>query len=378
MRSLHCSLAASAVALVMTICSGSAAELRDSPPIDSRQVLDMVEKLRLQQEASLKQRKTNALDMVKGASASGEKAVALWKEAVKHIQYDGASDGADKLRTWREGDGEALNSKEAQTAARLHMMWLYYTLQFHSGVKKKDLLPYVIDYTNQLAADGQSMENFEAQLEKEKDRKPKQGKGNEDATVKRVHDSILRTPVSATPLAKYLGLDVVLPRGAGQNERTAKKVAALLGTAATPNVADDTWPMTPGDLEGIHQALILPEFRVTKDPRILEYWERVIRRESENGGKKRTDFEERQFNEIRRPELFWSRAQDIMALGLKNRAIAEMVAVVKSNPLHPNLDQWLSNLEGAVTAAASSSASGVPAASPAAAGGTKLAPPVVK
>jgi hypothetical protein len=151
--------------------------------------------------------------------------VALWKEAVKTVMFEGAEDEANKLRAWREGDGDALNSKEAQTAAKLHLTWLFFTLQHHAGVKTKDLIPLVIDYTAQLAADGQTMDSFEDNLEKTREREATGKHGvrkNDDARVKTVHDTILNTPVTNSPVAKYLGLDDILPRAASQNDRNCQ------------------------------------------------------------------------------------------------------------------------------------------------------------
>ena len=371
----HLRLIAFAVASTLVV-PAFAAELQDASPVDAAQIVELLEKMKQQQKAALKQRRASAFETVKAATASGEKAAALWKEAVKMVQFEGAEDEQAKLKAWRENEGDALNSKEAQNAARLHLTWLFYTLQFKGGVKKKDLLPYVIEYTNQLSADGQTMESFAEQLQKEKERDAtgKHGlrRGGDDATVKRMHDSILQTSVSGSPVAKYLGLEDVLPRGASQTDRLAKSVAKLLGETKAPTAQDDSWPMSPGDLEGIHQAIILPEYRSTKDQRILGYWERVLNRESEAVAKRKVDYEEKRFATIRRPELLWSRAEDLYQIGLKNRAITEMVAVLKSNPLHPRAEGWITQLETmlpAGTKAPAASAADAPLAPP------PLAPP---
>ena len=364
-------LLASAAASTLAL-SAFAAELQDAQPVDAAQVRELLEKMRQQQQTALKQRRASAFEAVKVASASGEKAAALWKEAVKTVQFDGAEDEQARLKAWRENEGDALNSKEAQNAARLHLTWLFYTLQFKAGVKKKDLLPFVIEYTNQLAADGQTMETFDEQLQKERERDAS-GKhglrrgGGEDKTVKQMHHSILQTSVSGSPVAKYLGLEDVLPRGTSQTDRLAKSVAKLLGETKAPAAQDEAWPMTPGDLEGIHQAIILPEYRSTKDQRILDYWERVLRRESEAVARRKVDYEEKRFATVRRPELVWARAEDLYQIGLKNRAITEMVAVLRTNPLHPRAEGWISQLEAMLPAGAKAPAS--PAAD------TPLAPP---
>ena len=293
---------------------------------------------------------------MKVAAGNGEKAAALWKEAVKTVQFEGAEDEQARLRAWRDNEGDALGSKEVQNAARLHLTWLLYTLQFKSGVKKKDLLPYVIEYTNQLTADGQTMESFDeqAQKDRERDASGKHGlrKGGDDKGVKQMHDSILRTAVSASPIAKYFGLEDILPRASTQTDRLAKSVAKMLGENKAPAAPDESWPMNPGDLEGIHQSIILPEYRASRDPRILEYWDRVLRREADTVAKRKVDYEEKRFATIRRPELLWSRAEDLYQVGLKNRAISEMVGVLKSNSLHPRIDSWISQLESLLASSA--------------------------
>jgi hypothetical protein len=356
----------SLVLLAFVAAAPAAAPLTDAPAPDTAQVLDALAKLKAQNEATIKQRRSSAYDIVKAAAASGDKAVALWKDAVKATQFDGADDETSKMRQWRDSTGEALNSKEAHAAAKLHMVWLFYTLQHHAGVSRKELLPLVIDYTNQLSAHGQTMENFGESLDKQKERAAS-GKGGarrdaaEDTAIKRAQEGLLNTPVSSSPVAKYLGLEDILPRGAGQNDRMARSVAKLLGAGA-PKQQDDAWPMTPGDLDGIHRSIILPEYRETRDPRILEYWDFVIKRETDGVTKRGVDYEQQRFQQIRRPELLWSRAQDLREIGLKNRAILEMLAVIKANPVHPQAKEWIAEVQSLVAPSPGGGAPAAPAA----------------
>lgn len=347
MNAKHLLLAIASTSLV--VLSSSAAELRDAPPVDTAQVVELLGKLKKQQQLALQQRRATAFEMIKGVVGNGEKAAALWKEAVKSVQFEGAEDEQAKLRAWRDSAGDTFNSKEVQNAARLHLTWLFYTLQFKAGVKKKDLLPLVIEYTNQLVADGQTMESHDAQLQKEKEREASGKNGGrraDEKPIKQMHDSILNAAVSDSPVAKYLGLEDVLPRAASKEDRMAKSVAKLLGGTKAPVAADESWPMAPGDLEAIQQAIILPEYRLTKDPRILDYWDRVLTREGELVAKRKIDYEEKRFVTVRRPEILWSRAEDFYKIGLTNRAITEMVAILRGNPVHPRVEGWISQLEG--------------------------------
>ncbi len=122
------------------------------------------------------------------------------------------------------------------------------------------------------------------------------------------------------------------------------------------------WEFVPGNIEGIYGSIILPEFRASKDPRLLEYWDLRIKLETERVTEAKLDVEQRDWAQIKRPNLLWSRAQDVLLLGQKNRAITEMFNLVKTHPQHPNVTGWISAIEGILAAAAAPAVSPAPAA----------------
>jgi hypothetical protein len=103
--------------------------------------------------------------------------------------------------------------------------------------------------------------------------------------------------------------------------------------------------MNPGSIEGIYSQIILPEYRANKDPRLLEYWDMVIRRETEKVANKKLDVEQRDWTQVKKPRLQWSRSQDVLLLGQRNKAILEMFSLVKNFPGHPEAPNWISQLE---------------------------------
>jgi len=143
---------------------------KDGPPVDAAQILQALRQLRQIQEQAVQQRRTAAYQAVASACQSGASAAALWKEAVRTVQFKGADREGAQFREWKDREGDALSSKEAENAARLHMLWLALTLQHSSGVKTRDLLDQVVKYTGQLQADTEMMEQFSEQMEKEKER----------------------------------------------------------------------------------------------------------------------------------------------------------------------------------------------------------------
>jgi hypothetical protein len=319
---------------IIAVPTFALAQLQDAPPLDARQLLDALKAIREQNEAGIKTRKQNAYQQVIAAAASGTTAAAFWKNAVKETQFEGADHQAAKLSDWRDGDGDALNSKECQNAARLHLYWLALSLQRSMGTETKTMLQNIIDFTKQIRAEDDVMARLENTIEKDKDKKNKDRKDiAEDLSVKRVHDQILRTAVGGSPVARWLQLGDLL------GEDSKKRGGGNGG-------GGNAWEFTPGNVDGIFNNIILPEFRANKDPRLLEYWDLRIKQETERAAEKKLDVEQRDWTQIRRPNLLWSRTQDLIILGQKNRAITEMFGLLKAHPQHPSAQAWIAAIEG--------------------------------
>src|SRR5688572_30238209 len=112
-------LVLSAATLILT--SSAFSQIGDVAPMDARQLLEALKQLREQNEAGIKNRRTNAYQQVVSAAGSPERAVAFWKEAVKAVQFEGAAKEGAKLADWKDGDGEALNDRLCANAVRLHL-----------------------------------------------------------------------------------------------------------------------------------------------------------------------------------------------------------------------------------------------------------------
>jgi hypothetical protein len=336
-------LTAIPVLIIASSFAVPAALAQDGQAVDVGQMLQQLHQLREQQTTQIKAQKQSALQQVNAAAGSVERAVALWEDAVRTTQFDGVSKEATAFRNWREGEGEALKEHEAQNAVRLYFEWLSLTLQRSSGAKVKDLLPSIINYTKELAADQAAMENLDDTIKRERERaadKRGGGRKNNDADVKKMHDSILH---------RGLGGSVVVQ-------------AMKLGDYV--NV--ERWEQTPGNFDGIFEKIVLPELRLERDARVLEYWDTKIKREADAASKSKLDFERDKFNTVRLPNLLWRKAVDMSVLGFKNRAATEMFTLIKKYPTHPDASEWMSKLEEMLMPAAPATAPApvAPAAAP--------------
>jgi hypothetical protein len=114
------------------------------------------------------------------------------------------------------------------------------------------------------------------------------------------------------------------------------------------------WEMSPGNVDGIFQKTILPQLRKQKDATWLNYWDDKIQSEASRASKSPLMLVNETFNQRRKPSLQWARALDMALLGQKNRAAAEMFAIIKNNPSHPDASHWIEQLEKFLDPAAAS------------------------
>ena len=299
------------------------AEVQDGPAPDLAQILQMLKALKEQQVVQMKAAREKALHNAQAAAATPTAAVTAWEEAIRETQFEGQPREGAAFRDWRDKVGDALKERETQSAAQLYFRWLVLTLQRANGRTVKDLLPDVIAYTKDLAADQQAMEGFaenmkrETELAKSGKHGARPGK-NSDAATRQMHDTFLR------------GLGGSAPVKAMSIEEAIKA---------------EKWSNNPGDLEGVYQQIILPELRTEKDSRVLEYWDLKIKREADAAAKTKLAYDAEKFTNERHPSLLWNKALEYQNIGAKNRAIGEMFKIIKGYPKHPDAGRWIAELE---------------------------------
>jgi hypothetical protein len=302
------------------------AQQGDAPAPDLAQILQFLKTLKEQQAEQLKSGKRKVLQDAQSAAASPAAAAAAWVESVRLTQFEGAEKEGAQFRDWKEKEGSAFSEEEVQRAAQLYFRWLTLTMQRSLGTSSRDLLPQVIQYTKDVAAEKNAMKTFNERLQKEKDLAQsrlhgmRRDKAQDAERTKRVHDQLLSRS---------------LPEGAPVKAMRAEEFVKM---------EKGSWAMNPGDIDGIFTAIILPELRAAKDSRVLDYWDMKIKKDSEDL-KDAPSFEQEKFTKERLPSLQWSRAQEYVAIGQPNRAVGEMFKVLRANPQHPSMNHWIGEIE---------------------------------
>ncbi len=311
------------VAAVLAVPALAPADQQDAPAVDVGQLLQALRMMRQQQATQVKSQKQNAWQQISAAAGSNERATVLWEEAVRAVQMEGAGKENQQFKAWKDGEGEAFKEAAVQNAVRLHLEWLALTLQRSGGATVKDMLPAVIRYTQELLADGLGIDALQEAIKHEKElaaNNPKKAqKSRDDAAVKKSHDNVLKGSLNNSVVVQWMKLGDFL--------------------------TIDHWELNPGNMDGIYKSIILPEMRLEKDPRVFEYWDMKLKKEADNASKTKLAFEIDKFNNQRRPTLLWSRSQEFLQLGQKNRGLSEMFNLIKTYPTHPDADDWIAKLE---------------------------------
>ncbi len=268
---------------------------QDANPLDAKQILQELQDLQTKQKVSQDTLQKRNLDLVFKSAASKETAIALYEDAIMATQFQGANRENTQFRDWKKSHEEQLKNNDFRESVRLHLFYLGLTLKKAAGAKPAELVPQIADYIRVL---------------------------NSSDGPENVRDSQLRKSVNDGLFASWLGLGPTLAE-----------------------VKD--WEMNPGKSDQIAEKYLLPEWRKSKDPALLAYWDARIALQSQaaSGG---LDFQEKNVATIRKPQLLWQKSQEYLALDQPNRAVQEMFALIKAYPTHPDVGQWIEKLKGAL------------------------------
>jgi hypothetical protein len=265
------------------------------PAVDPAAVLATLKDLRTRQPAVVNRERANVLAAINAAIGDPGKA---YEEAVTAVEGQGGGNGNQGARPpdWRKRQGDLLRNRDFVNGLRLQLIYLALTCQHQLGAKTADLLNPLLDYTAEVTNAATTLAEFEP----------------------------FHRGIGETIFAAYFQV--------------------------TPFLAGMTgWEDHPFDVNGIFQKTILPEMRLEKDPRLLTYWDNQIQTESNRAEASRNPLVINKFKTIQLPTLLWSRAEDEIALGRQNQGIADMLALVKAHPDHPDFQKWAARLEEIVS-----------------------------
>ncbi|MEX1117989.1 MAG: hypothetical protein WEB60_04265 [Terrimicrobiaceae bacterium] len=285
---------------VLTVSLSSLCAQQDGPPINAELVLRELAALEDKQKQTHQQALTSAINTLRPGSGGGAAASTLYQSAVEATRFEGLKDKVTAFIDWKKQNSDLLRSSEMQTALGLHIRYLLLSIQRNEAEDGKQFVQPSLDYVEDLR-------QFLGSLEK-LDKVPDPIK---DLMDKGINDSVF---------TKWLRLGSWLPDG-------------------------KQWEANPGNLRGILEKNVRVVLREEKSPKVIETWDYEMTYEADRVTTGRLAHAADSFNTVNRPKMQFSRANDLVLIGQKNRGTTEILGLVRAYPQHPDFGTWVARLK---------------------------------
>ena len=312
--------------------------------MDIKEMAALLKQIKETRAAAEKKTVARVLQDFRAAASSNAAAIAFYQQAVGATQYGGKAHDVSEFQDWSKREADKLKSDAMQNAARLHLSYLLLTIQRAGGMTTKQLEPALVAHIAALTAAGAGDPAILARRDRAQDLKDagfKQIKGVKPPGREPLFwdQELINKGVDGGIFVQWYGIEKMFS-----------------------DLKD--WETRPANVDGIYQKTLLPYYRQIKDPRVIAYWDDKMQKEAQKASDTALAFKIEQFNKMTRPQMLWKRAQDMIAIDQRNRGMGEMVSLVKNYPDHPDLNDWISTLEGMIPPPAAAATPAPTAAQP--------------
>ncbi len=249
--------------------------------------LAKLERARAQSSEDQFRKANSALQQAAGSPSTAGR---LYETA---IEGTGTLDFAD----WKKRNSDLLRDKAFQEAVQIHLRYLLLSLEWGRSEDSVGWAEPSLQYARELASWTARQDNRHL---------PNPAR------------DMLNKPLAESPFVRWLHLGPFLPSG-------------------------EVWEQSPGNLSAILEKNVRIPWRAVGDERLDTTWQL----EMEAAAVRATDIGEHaaeHFNTHAAPSLLVRRAMDRVATGEPNRAAADILAVARKHPDHPEFPRWATTL----------------------------------
>ena len=303
--------------LILGICARSLAQ-DVPPPANTAALLKELDQVSLGTKSKVQCRRSSAISQVQGACSSGPAAAEYFATALNNTKYrEKPQDFAD----WRRKNQDVLMNLAYQDSALLQLHYLLLALRRSEKLDAYAQVPDCLAYLNSLSGHNLRYNNSSQADGASKHR------GNTVPTIDKVipeANELLRQSLSGLPVVEWLQIGDLLPD--------------------SKDFAD-----SGGSYETILNKNVRAPLRVHHDQRLLGTWDTQIASESAAATASHSQQQIDAFNQTRIPELLYNKAQDTAAIGQPNRALGEVLVLIRNYPASPSVDDWIENARALLT-----------------------------
>lgn len=284
--------------MLMTVAGGLKAQEQPLTPSETTRLLDTVTDL----QGKVKEQRygihASSIQAFRAAASSTNSAYEFYLKCYKEINFTRKGARESEYLAWKKKNRDYLRSREHSEARRIQLQFLVLTLRAAQFTKKENYYSIIPELT-----------------------------------------TLIDNALSAYP---HLGSS----RRILHADATGSTFGRVYDLQSTLRM-NRNWGRSPMDIDGIYDRTILPLYRSKE--RVSELsaaWDkRIAQRISMVGALDKPD-SERKFVRDTLPRMKWEKNMDLLRAGRRRTALTAMVAIVRSNVEHENIDEWLDQLEG--------------------------------
>ena len=248
------------------------------------------------------------------------KAVQVYLESYRNVEFGRAQDGETRFQQWRVENKEKIASLDFTTAAQLHVQYVALVCREALGEKEAPKAGEWGAYWENLF---KSREIAESPGDLTEAKVPVAKKGVAGRKQKKESGNDFDRPALESPLVRDRQIQGFL-----QGVQEAKLSSASVGP--------------------IFNQVVRPHLRKAKSRDLIRLWDLRIAAMDEDVEKEVKTLGADDYKILKRPEMMWERADDLEKIGERESAWAQKMGILRANPYHPKLSKWIEDLKQAL------------------------------
>jgi hypothetical protein len=248
------------------------------------------------------------------------KAVQVYLESYRNVEFGRAQEGETRYQQWRLENKEKIVSLDFSTAAQLHVQYVALVCREALGEKEAPKAGEWGVYWENLF---KSREIAESPGDLTEAKVPVAKKGVPGRKQKKESGNDFDRPAVESPLVKDRQIQGFL-----EGVQEAKLSSASVGP--------------------IFNQVVRAHLREAKSRDLMRLWDLRIAAMDEDVEKEVKTLGADDYKILKRPELMWERADDLEKMGERESAWAQKMEILRANPYHPKLSNWIGDLKQAL------------------------------
>lgn len=317
--------------------AGVSAELKDE---EATKVLEEIIKVQHDFAKTKKDLTASALERFKAGAATDVAAQDFYLAAYKVVNVDRrpavSKDAQEANADWQKHAVDKLGEGPVSTVLRMQLQLLVMTME--AGAKKGESMDdaTVKGLRTYMQAVAAFIPSASTEMDPVPEKKPvavvgkKNKREDENRNGERASRDLLRKKSGLVKLLRHPVMNTVFTE------------AYNLGAYVD---APDKWPRSPADFGGAYEGVILPWYRANKKAELPLVWDEYLRAETAVEQILDSPDEFALWGTKEFKSLSWRKWLDLLSNGVTApAAMQELSKIVRENPSHPDLKNWIADL----------------------------------